>query len=377
MTSKDVPVISGLLRTLGRIKRRFNRPRLSDLVFLAILWLISLGVVATFMVLISSNAEGATLTSGDRVNLVIADGDELSGQYQLNQAGALELPHLGAVSISGMEPPAAARKLTDALVDAKLFKPGRAQVSLQVLEWASVDVFVSGEVYLPGRVRLNQAPSRDRAPDAKPDLPGARTPERRLSDALRTAGGIRTTADLEHVELRHKQGVRLFNLRGLLTGDAAEDPQLEQGDQVVLHSTGKIDASMARPSILTPPGIRVLASNLTTPAMNNTASTVDHGSLSLPYGSRLSQGVVAANCSGGTYSTNAGRYSVLTRTDRLSGNTQRWTVAIEDLLHSTAETQNPILQEGDGITCYDSGVTAVRDIFRALADIVLPFRSLR
>lgn len=377
MEAQPRSIFSVARRMLAAVLDRFNRPRLVDLVFLGILWLTSLLIGFVFLLLIAGRADAAVLSLGDRVALTIVDGEDFSGQYQINQQGALELPHVGNIAVIGLEPSAAAQAVATALVNAKQFKSGRAQVSLQVLEWASVHVFVAGEVFLPGRVRLNAPPGRDRAPDPKADLPGARTPERRLSDALRSAGGIRSTADIAAVEVQRNGAVLAYDLRGLLTGSVAEDPQLFEGDRVNVRSSGRSDPSLVRPSLLTPPGIRILVSNLTTPAMNNNASTVDHGTLSLPFGTRFSQGIIAANCAGGTGPTNAGREALLTRTDRLTGATQRWTAAVEDLLQSTAETPNPLLEEGDGIACYDSGVTSVRDIFRTIADILLPFRGGR
>lgn len=385
-----------VMSKMASIRTYFNRPRLVDLLFLAILWTISMLIGIAFLLLITNRAEAAqrapederiatapaplvqaVLSRGDRIALIIADGEGFAGQYQVNQHGALELPDLGQVNVAGLDTATAAGRVSDALVRARLFKAGRAQVSLQVLEWAGIDVYVAGAVYLPGRVKLNQPPSRDRAPEAKTDLPGARMPERRLSDALRIAGGIRPTADLAQIEVHRQNATTVHDLRGLLSGDVASDPQLFDGDSIVVRSSGQVDPRLARPSALTPPGIRILVSNLTSPASNNNASTVDHGSLSLPFGSRFSQAVIAANCAGGTSPTNAGRSALLTRTDRISGKTQGWSADIEELLQSTEETPNPLLEEGDGLTCYDSPVTSVRDVFRAIADIVLPFRSLR
>lgn len=366
-----------LARSRALLSRLFNRPRLVDLVFLTVLWLISLAVAAGFLFFLTRDAHAAALSRGDRVALIVADGEDFAGQYQVSQNGEVELPHLGNVSVLGLEPPQAAARIAADLESARLFKPGRAQVTMQVLDWAPIEVFVDGEVHLPGRVRLNQAPARDRAPDPKTDLPGAATPERRLSDALRAAGGIRPTADLGHVLLWRRGEITGHDLRGLLSGAPALDPQLIDGDRIVVHNTGITDPELVRPSPLTPPGMRIFVSNLTSPAYNNNASTMNNGSVAMPYGSRLSQAIIAANCVGGIGMTNAGRHALLVRTDRLSGETRRWEAPVEALIEGSREAENPLLAEGDGVACYDSGVTTVRDVFRALAEIILPWRALR
>lgn len=363
-------------RSLALLGRFFNRPRLVDLIFLVLIWLIGLAVAIGFLLVLTREANAAALSRGDRVALVVADGEDFAGQYQVSQNGELEVPHLGNVAVLGLEPRQAAARIAAALESARLFKPGRAQVTMQVMDWATIEVFVDGEVHLPGRVRLNQAPGRDRAPDPKTDLPGAATPERRLSDALRAAGGIRPTADLGHVTLWRRGEISGHDLRGLLTGAPALDPQLIDGDRIVVHNTGVTDPLLVRPSLITPPGMRIYVSNLTSPAFNNNASTMNNGSVSLPYGSRLSQAIIAANCVGGIGATNAGRHAMLVRTERLSGETRRWDAPVEALIEGSRETENPLLAEGDGVACYDSGVTTVRDVVRTLAEIILPWRVL-
>ena len=118
-------------------------------------------------------------------------------------------------------------------------------------------------------------------------------------------------------------------------------------------------------------------SNLIQPAQGNAQASAQGGALSLAYGSRFSQAVVAANCVGGIGGTSAGRSAVLVRTDRLSGKTQNWDSPVEELVREGGEARNPLLLEGDAVVCYDSGVTTLRDVLRTIAEVVLPFSLLR
>jgi polysaccharide biosynthesis/export protein len=163
-----------------------------------------------------------------------------------------------------------------------------------------------------------------------------------------------------------------------LTGESGDDIPLVAPDQIIIPSTGSFQASLARPSQITPPGIKVFVSNLTVPASSNSGSAIAGNTvgISLAYGSRFSQVVMAANCAGGTQGINANRYATLVRTDRLTGVTKNLDRPIEDILRHSTDESNPLLFSGDGVACYDSTVTNARDLFRTIADIINPFSLL-
>ena len=138
------------------------------------------------------------------------------------------------------------------------------------------------------------------------------------------------------------------------------------------------DAGQARPSGITPPGIKVFAGNMVQNQSNAPAANA-LGSLPMAYGSRLSQAVVAVSCAGGIGWSNSSRTATLLRTDRLSGVMQRWNVLVEKLLTEGDGDINPLLQEGDAVICYDSQVTGWREVLRVVTDILIPvsiFRNL-
>ncbi|MGL6343765.1 MAG: polysaccharide biosynthesis/export family protein, partial [Waterburya sp.] len=86
---------------------------------------------------------------------------------------------------------------------------------------------------------------------------------------------------------------------------------------------------------------------------------------------------ISVNCAGGTEVTNAHRHAVLVRVNRLTGETTHVDRSVEDLLRdSHNDKDNPFLMPKDGVACYDSTVTNIRDIFKTLSDILNPFNLL-
>jgi polysaccharide export outer membrane protein len=369
----EVDMRNNFLSLYLRLCVYFRRPGKGD--FQLILSLLGTAILCALIALLlfAPQAFALALSPGDRVNVAIEHGEPFAGKYQVNLHGELEFPYLGRVQVAGLESDQAAGRISRRLVEERYFQPDILRVSLQVLNWAPIDVAVEGAVFSPGQIRINVPNPKESSGQPVEELPGGSLPERRLSDALRGAGGVRPTADLSEVLFIRGTQARLVDLSGWLDGRPAPDLFLIAGDRIVVPTSPVINPALARPSRITPPGIKVYVSNLVTPAGNNAAASVPSTGVSMGYGSRLSQGVVAANCTGGIRATNAGRRTVLVRTDRLSGKTQTWETDIETLLQEADDTRNPILMEGDALACYDSTTTNVRDIFRTLSDILLPF----
>jgi polysaccharide export outer membrane protein len=356
--------------------RRFRRPGWSDLAWLALLTGVALLFSAAALWLMSSTAQAQPLSAGDRLQVLIDAGEEFSGRYQLDVQGRIQLPYAGTVTLAGLEMDDAAQAISDRLVNAGLFRRPYVRTSVMVTFWAPLDVRVSGAVFRPGAVRVNQ-PERNSAPDHKEDLPGASLPERRLSDALRAAGGVTPWADVAHVAVRRLGQVKLYDLWGLVLGVSSEDPPLQNGDEVLVPLLSEAQPGLTRASAITPPGIKIYVSNLIQPAASNSQATASGGQMSLAYGARFSQAVVAANCVGGIVPTSANRTAVLVRTDRASGRTLTWDAPVELIIRNPGATPNPLLQEGDAVACYDADVTGLRDVFRLLSEILNPFTLLK
>ncbi len=131
-------------------------------------------------------------------------------------------------------------------------------------------------------------------------------------------------------------------------------------------------AELARPTPITPPGVRVYMSNLTTPALNNAASGIGRDQTNLPYGTRLLQALFSANCVGGAKMTNAHRSAVLVSTNPETGESEVIERDIESLIRrADRDLYNPVVMPNDAIACYDSGVTNIREVLRSLGDLAV------
>jgi len=314
------------------------------------------------------------LSPGDRLQLRIENGDEFSGFYEVDVDGSINLPYMPPIQVAGIAPFEAQGRITEALVNAGYFRRNLVAATLLVQQWATIQVSVSGAVFSPGLVSANVRKPEDKA--LKSDqVSGDYPSERFVSAALRSAGGVRPDADVRRVVLvRQGRSVNL-DLSGLIAGLPTDRHALVAGDQLIIPSTGRFDEGLVRPSAITPPGIRVFLSNLTVPATDNSKSAVNNFSSGLPYGTRLLSGLISANCVGGTAATNSDRFGVLVTRNPITGETEVIQRSIEDMLREPErEALNPHLMPNDGIACYDSGVTNLRDIGKAIADILSPFR---
>lgn len=318
------------------------------------------------------------LSNGDRIKVVIPEGAEFSGRYEIDTEGQLDFAYLGMIPVAGLEPDQAAARIAQALVRQGLFQPDFVKVSVQVLAWAPIEVTVAGAVYQPGRVLINAQQHIESDRSVENDLPGDASPERYLTNAIGSSGGVEPDADVAHVRVIHAGIEQTYDLSGLFTGESVQEVALVAGDQVIVPSTKKFDVSLVRPSRITPGTIKIFLSNLTVPAKNNSSAAVENNRdvAGFPYGSRFSQAVIAANCVGGTQTTNAERAAVLVHTDRHSGQTKTWQRPVEAIIRNSDDENNPFLMPGDGVACYDSTVTNVRDIFGFLGDIFYPFSLL-
>jgi polysaccharide biosynthesis/export protein len=314
------------------------------------------------------------LSPGDRIKVSIPEGDLFSGIYQVNLDGTISLPHLQPLLVKGLEPTQVEQALSETFVNQGLFNPAFIQVTVQVMEWAPIQVSVAGATFQPGRVLINERSAEMRAhlTQASGDYP----PERFLTAAIRAAGGVLPTADVKTVRLLRNGQEKVIDLSGVLAGQRVEDIPLIADDQIAIADTGKVQSDLMRPSQITIAGVRVFLSNLTQPASSNASAAISKDSTSFVYGSRFSQAVIAANCAGGN-SSNAKRRAVLVRTDRANGQTQIFDRPIEGLLRaSTDDLTNPFLMPDDGVACYDSKATNLRGVAETLGTIFSPFSLL-
>ncbi len=313
------------------------------------------------------------LSPGDRIKITIPEGDLFNGSYVVTLDGSLNIPHLPAIAVAGQEPAQVEQILKQTLTAKKLFNPNFVQVSIQALEWAPIQVHVSGATFQPGRVLINQ-----RSPDALNHVSqasGDSPPDRFLTAAIQAAGGILPSADVRRIKLIRDDQETTIDLSGIFSGERVAEVPLVAGDQIIVPDTGQIQNELVRPSQISISGVRVFLSNLTQPASGNAGAGANKDAAFM-YGTRLSQALISVNCAGGN-AGNARRRAVLVRTNRISGKTQAFDFAIEDTLRKANNDQtNPFLMPDDGIACYDSRTTNLRGVAQILGDIFSPFSLL-
>lgn len=320
----------------------------------------------------SAFEEPALLSPGDLLRLSIVRGEGFQGDYVISPDGFLRLPYVGDVPAAGTSKTQLENTIARLLVSGGYFKSNFIQVTTNVLHWAPIQVSVSGAVFQSGDVLLNERGANS-DPAARIEASGDFTMQRRLSKALSASAGVRPDADIRNVVLIRNGRRRVFDLTGAIDGGPIEDPLLVAGDRIHVPSRGCFQMALARPSRITPPGIRVYMSNLTRPATSNATSAIGDYSTKLPYGTRFLQGLVSANCVGGIQATNARRWAVLMSRNPITGESEVIARSIEDLVRrADRDDFNPVLLPNDAIACYDSHVTNARDIIAMMSETVSP-----
>ncbi len=316
------------------------------------------------------------LSLGDRVRIRIIDGDAFNGDYEVNLDGTLQLPFLNPISVVGMTIAEVEQRLAHDLVAQGFYLPHFVQVSVRHLLWGAAQVRVAGAVFQPGLHVINRRDAPDRAQHMA-QSGGDFAPDRTLTSALRAAGGVRPDADVQRITLIRGRQQWQLDFSGTLNGDFVTDPPLASGDQVMVHSTGVFQSDLMRPSMITPAGVRIYLSNLTVPADSNSKAVLGHDQTQIPYGTRLLQGMMAANCVGGTDATNANRFVVLASYNPLTGKSEVIERSVEGLIRrANRDAYNPYLLPGDALACYDSVVSGIRDVARTLSNLLGPLDTL-
>lgn len=324
------------------------------------------------------------LSPGDRVQLIIpgVGGEEFTGIYEVNLNGDLEVPYIPPLRAAGFVPEALEDQLSSKLVERQLFRPDVLQLSVQVLDYSPIQVSVTGEVFEPGRLLIDQEtiPSAASSSDGGAQVPGDYPVERYLTSTLLSAGGVQPTADISQVQILRGTQSTVVDLSGIITGDFVNDFPLIAGDQVIVPNKGVFQDNLVRPTQITPDTVELYVSNITAPSNGgNLEGDGDINVASFEYGTNLVQALVAAECIGGSRSTNANRRALLIQTDTVSGELETSEYSVQDLLAQATEDRDsaPLLMPNDAIACYDSGVVNARNLFQTIGNFLSPINLLR
>ena len=312
---------------------------------------------------------------GDRLNLLVPGAADFSGDYVVNADGRIILPFAREIRAVGRTNYELANEIRKELVDRGLFTGEQFRVAVRPVQYAPVNVSVAGAVFLPGRFTININRDSDRGDKALTKFGDSPT-ERFIGAALRAAGGVRPDADLTKIRLVRRTLTLTLDWRGAILGGAVDDVALIEGDHLEVGETGCFQSALVRPSQITPPGIRVFQSNLTSPTNSNASAAISQVSQSIPYGSRFLQGLVSANCVGGSLASNASRFAVLISRNPKTHRTEVIQRSIEELVRSAhRDTINPYLMPDDAIACYDSAVVDAKEFAVFLQTLLLPLQT--
>lgn len=312
------------------------------------------------------------LSVGDRLTVNILNGEEFSGNVEVNNDGYIYLPYLQPIHAKGLDVHQLSTAIKRHLVDEDFMLKNSVRLSITPLKWAPVEVTVSGGVFEPGQHQINRKTDTEIIDDDGGHS-GDQAAERSIAAALRASGGVRPDANISEIIVIREQHSFKLDLSGVIHGYPVPTMTLMSGDHIHVPQHDYFDDALARPSQITAPGIRVFLSNLTQPASSNSQSAVDTDATRFPYGTRLLNGAIAANCVGGSQSTNASRHLLLITKNPLTAEVDVIERSMDSLIRHSWETgMNPILMPGDGIACYDSRVTNMREIARTVTEILVP-----
>jgi len=186
--------------------------------------------VFSTLALASVQAEDYRLRPGDVLAIDVWGHDEFqqkaaaagaSAGFTIRPDGKISFPLVGEIQAAGLTP-AALTSLISAGLSLYLKDP---QVTVNIVKFHTVRVYVLGEVARPGMYELEK--------------------QHNLLDAIGAAGGYTKEAAKRNVFVIHKDKINepaKANLLDLLTkGDMSQNCALQEGDVVYLTCNGRID----------------------------------------------------------------------------------------------------------------------------------------
>jgi len=168
-----------------------------------------------------------TLGAGDEVRVEVFRLPDYGGEYEVLSNGALSLPMVGQVIVSGLTLEQAATAVSQAYAS-RLRRP---IVNVYLIQPRPLRVGIAGEVSQPGEYILERE--------------GTQFPS--LVGALEAAGGVTQSADLRTVTIQRTVGTQsprtmTVNLwQFLQTGDLRYNFALQDGDTIVIPTRERFD----------------------------------------------------------------------------------------------------------------------------------------
>lgn len=177
-----------------------------------------LGVLAWLLLAIapgqtSAQAMREVIGPGDTVRITAYRNPDLTTEARLSDQGRLNVPLVGEMTLSGMTPDQAAKRIADRLKQGKyVLDP---QITVTVLQARSRLVSVLGNVNNPGRYELDGASAK-------------------ISDVIAMAGGLDANAS-DRIILQPNGGKSepvTVDLSSIIQGDSSKNVDVRGGDSI-------------------------------------------------------------------------------------------------------------------------------------------------
>jgi polysaccharide export outer membrane protein len=269
-------------------------------------------------------SEAYTLGTGDRISISIFGAPEYSGEALVLPDGSLNLPTAGSVAVRGMTLQQAAQAI------AQKYAPfvNRPHVTVTLVSLRPVRVGIAGAVNRPGSYTLSS--------EEKSEFPT-------LTDAIQSAGGITSRADLRQIQIRRQQpdaeqviDINLWEM--LQSGDLSKDIVLHGGDTIFIPTADTLtpaDALQLGTASFAPDTVTVYV----------VGEVGSPGAVNVPANTPLNQAILAA---GGLNQLRAESDSVKLVRLNPDGTVSQQTVAVQ-FDQDVNEVSNPTLQNNDVI----------------------------
>jgi len=150
-----------------------------------------------------ASAEGYVLSTGDKLRIIVFGQDSLSNIYQVDAAGRITMPLIGAVSVGGMTTASAGGAIEAKLKGGYIREP---KVTVEVDTYRPF--FILGEVTTSGQFSFVNGMT--------------------VQTAVAIAGGFTPRAQRNHAELTRRTG------RGVQTAEVPITYQVRPGDTIVI-----------------------------------------------------------------------------------------------------------------------------------------------
>jgi polysaccharide export outer membrane protein len=168
-------------------------------------------LVTVLLFAVSAMSQDVLLRSGDQIELRLGgvppqEIEQISGQYQVDGQGFLNLPHIGKIRASGLAQAELQTAIEAAYRNQQIYT--NPTITINVPNQARF-VNVGGDVKTPRRVEF--------------------TPDLTVLGAISAAGGFTEFADTTKVRLLRDGHASLVNIKEIRK-DPSKDPRLKPGD---------------------------------------------------------------------------------------------------------------------------------------------------